>query len=171
MEQGLFCVWGCSSNGRASALHAEGTGIDTLLLHFFVFLCLFECLKKNTRSILGRVVKALDLSPSGLSPRGFEPRRMQHFFLDFCLVCFVVWLHGAMVTRRIPDPKIGGSIPSGVKKKIFFCVEKNNSTATRFELARAEPSRFRIYLLNHSDTLPVTYDNRRRRVRVVKEVD
>ena len=29
-------------------------------------------------SILGRVVKALDLSPSGLSPRGFEPRRM-HF--------------------------------------------------------------------------------------------
>jgi hypothetical protein len=29
--------------------------------------------------ILGRVVKALDLSPSGLSPRGFEPRRMQTF--------------------------------------------------------------------------------------------
>ena len=28
--------WGCSSNGRASALHAEGTGIDTLLLHFFL---------------------------------------------------------------------------------------------------------------------------------------
>ena len=23
-------------------------------------------------------------------------------------------LHGAMATRRIPDPKIGGSIPSGV---------------------------------------------------------
>ena len=29
--------WGCSSNGRASALHAEGTGIDTLLLHIFCF--------------------------------------------------------------------------------------------------------------------------------------
>ena len=27
--------------------------------------------------ILGRVVKALDLSPSGHSPRGFEPRSMQ----------------------------------------------------------------------------------------------
>jgi hypothetical protein len=26
--------------------------------------------------ILGRVVKALDLSPSGHSPRGFEPRSM-----------------------------------------------------------------------------------------------
>ena len=65
---------GCSSNGRASALHAEGTGIDTLLLHFFAtsFLYLLS-------SILGRVVKALDLSPSGLSPRGFEPRRMQNF--------------------------------------------------------------------------------------------
>jgi hypothetical protein len=32
---------------------------------------------------------------------------------------------------------------------------KKEATATRFELARAEPSRFRIYLLNHSDTLPV----------------
>ena len=31
----IFLVWGCSSNGRASALNAEGTGIDTLLLHFF----------------------------------------------------------------------------------------------------------------------------------------
>ena len=30
--------WGCSSNGRASALHAEGTGIDTLLLHFFLMI-------------------------------------------------------------------------------------------------------------------------------------
>ena len=27
--------WGCSSNGRAPALHAGGTGIDTLLLHSF----------------------------------------------------------------------------------------------------------------------------------------
>jgi hypothetical protein len=35
---------------------------------------------KKQRSILGRVVKALDLSPSGLSPRGFEPRRM-HFLI------------------------------------------------------------------------------------------
>ena len=28
-------TWGCSSHGRAPALHAGGTGIDTLLLHFF----------------------------------------------------------------------------------------------------------------------------------------
>jgi hypothetical protein len=27
--------WGCSSHGRAPALHAGGTGIDTLLLHTF----------------------------------------------------------------------------------------------------------------------------------------
>jgi hypothetical protein len=26
--------WGCSSNGRASALHAEGTGIDAQRLHW-----------------------------------------------------------------------------------------------------------------------------------------
>ena len=30
--------WGCSSNGRAPALHAGGTGIDTLLLHTFFVL-------------------------------------------------------------------------------------------------------------------------------------
>ena len=34
-----------------------------------------------------------------------------------------------MVTRRIPDPKIGGSIPSGVKKFFF----EHKTTATRFE--------------------------------------
>jgi hypothetical protein len=32
---------------------------------------------------------------------------------------FIQWLHGAMATRRIPDPKIGGSIPSEV---IFLSV-------------------------------------------------
>ncbi|KAG9292257.1 hypothetical protein G9A89_000524 [Geosiphon pyriformis] len=42
---------------------------------------LMELLNKGP-SILGRVVKALDLSPSGLSPRGFEPRRMH--FLQKC---------------------------------------------------------------------------------------
>ena len=30
-------IRGCSSNGRASALHAEGTGIDTPQLHYFFF--------------------------------------------------------------------------------------------------------------------------------------
>ena len=30
-------------------------------------------------SILGRVVKAIDLRPIGRSPRGFEPRRMQFY--------------------------------------------------------------------------------------------
>ena len=38
---GFTQPWGCSSNGRASALHAEGTGIDTLLLHFFFFFFFF----------------------------------------------------------------------------------------------------------------------------------
>ena len=30
----LFYVWGCSSYGRAFALHARGTGIDTPHLHY-----------------------------------------------------------------------------------------------------------------------------------------
>ena len=33
--------WGCSSSGRAPALHAGGTGIDTPLLHFFLQLTNF----------------------------------------------------------------------------------------------------------------------------------
>ena len=71
--------------------------------------------------------------------RGFDPRMEQGFLFGGVaqmverLLCmqkaqgsipcssifvFVEWLHGAMVTRRIPDPKIGGSIPSGVIKKV-----------------------------------------------------
>ena len=38
---------------------------------------------------------------------------------------------------------------------MFWSTQK--ATATRFELARAEPNRFRIYLLNPSDTLPIVY--------------
>ena len=30
-------VWGCSSVGRASALHAEGRGFDSLRLHQIIF--------------------------------------------------------------------------------------------------------------------------------------
>jgi hypothetical protein len=33
---GEYHIRGCSSNGRAPALHAGGTGIDTLLLHIFL---------------------------------------------------------------------------------------------------------------------------------------
>ena len=39
-----------------------------------------------------------------------------------------------------------------IKVCYFFMAKK--TTATRFELA--EPSRFRIYLLHHSDTLPLS---------------
>ena len=33
--ENYFCMWGISSNGRAPALHAGGTGIDTQILHIF----------------------------------------------------------------------------------------------------------------------------------------
>jgi hypothetical protein len=54
--------------------------------------------------------------PSGGRDCGFESR------LGLFFVRSKDWyerLHGAMATRRIPDPKIGGSIPSGVSS--FFC--------------------------------------------------
>ena len=34
----FFYEWGCSSDGRALALHARGTGIDTPHLHLFLSL-------------------------------------------------------------------------------------------------------------------------------------
>ena len=55
---------------------------------------------------------------------------------NFLLTC--IWLHGAMVTRRIPDPKIGGSIPSGVIFFFFllfyFCYETQNMDAVIAQL-------------------------------------
>ena len=45
------------------------------------------------------------------------------------------------------------ALKRGPKWEIFDT--KKLTTVTRFELARAEPSRFLIYLLNHSDTLSV----------------
>ena len=36
----MFSVWGISSNGRAPALHAGGTGINTRIFHFFFSLLL-----------------------------------------------------------------------------------------------------------------------------------
>ena len=34
----FFYEWGCSSDGRALALHARGTGIDTPHLHLFLYI-------------------------------------------------------------------------------------------------------------------------------------
>ena len=58
----FFVTRGCSSNGRASALHAEGTGIDTLLLHFFFFFL---------KLFLAELLRPWNYR------RGFEPRTMQ----------------------------------------------------------------------------------------------
>ena len=44
-----------------------------------VMLSVWFDLVPQAASILGRVVKALDLRPNGRSPREFEPRRMQCF--------------------------------------------------------------------------------------------
>jgi hypothetical protein len=48
-ECGEYHDRGCSSHGRAPALHAGGTGIDTLLLH--VFFLVMGCRKKTPKII------------------------------------------------------------------------------------------------------------------------
>ena len=86
LNQKIFAkvfVRGCSSNGRARALHARGTGIDTLLFHILFFVGF----------------------PDKTTAKGFE----------------------------------------------------HKTTARGFEPLRAEPSRFQICLLNHSDKLSPGY--------------
>ena len=64
-------MWGCSSDGRALALHARGTGIDTQHLHL---------------RHLVRVVKEMDLKSIGLCPRRFEScrcRRKYYLYIIF----------------------------------------------------------------------------------------
>ena len=104
--------------------------------------------------ILGRVVKALDLSPSGHSPREFEPRRMHLIFFGVNET-HMAGLLSLVVEHSLCKRKVGGSIPPvGLES---FCSIQNEktkrSTSQRFELWRAEPNRFLIYLLNHSDTM------------------
>ena len=60
-----------------------------------------------------------------------------------------------VVEHSLCKRKVGGSIPPvGLES---FCSIQNEktkrSTSQRFELWRAEPNRFLIYLLNHSDTM------------------
>ena len=48
----FFYEWGCSSDGRALALHARGTGIDTPHLHLFlshyIIYTIYNTVKKTT---------------------------------------------------------------------------------------------------------------------------
>ena len=60
-------------------------------------------------SILGRVVKAMDLSPIGQCPREFEPRRMQLLFF-WAFVFLFVWVgekkKKKKSKKRVFEPRI-----------------------------------------------------------------
>jgi hypothetical protein len=74
--------------------------------------------------------------------------------LSMCLLSLVV-------EHSLCKRKVGGSIPPvGFLLFWWFFVgirvtkkKKEVTTSQRFELWRAEPNRFLIYLLNHSDTM------------------
>ena len=55
----------------------------------------------------------------------------------------------SIVAFQAVDP---GSIP-GPRNFLSVSGRKKRTTSQRFELWRAEPNRFLIYLLNHSDTM------------------
>jgi hypothetical protein len=101
-----FIKSGYSSVGRAGdcrwlQLISLGHWFDSGCPDLFV--CLFVC-------PCGLMDKAL---PSGGRDCGFESRLGLFYISER--------LHGAMATRRIPDPKIGGSIPSVVSS--FFLLD------------------------------------------------
>ena len=71
LNQKIFAkvfVRGCSSNGRARALHARGTGIDTLLLHILFFVGFPD---KTTAKGFEHKTTA-SLNPCGQSPADFK---------------------------------------------------------------------------------------------------
>ena len=93
---------------------------------------------------------------------GFQSRRLR---VRFPLGSFHFWFFSLLTS-------LGISLPTKTKQK----ERKKISTPQRFELWRAEPNRFLIYLLNHSDMVSSTGSYQemliwRQRVRVVKEVD
>ena len=78
---------------------------------------------RSRQRILGRVVKALDLSLSGLSPRGFEPRRM-HFWRQNILVLLFLNRKFGRVVKALA---LGASLERGVGSIPTACSFLSNS--------------------------------------------
>ena len=63
-------------------------------------------------------MQSVGIEPTLLRTRALSVRLNRSAKTALCLTKIQERFHGAMATRRIPDPKIGGSIPSGVS--LFF---------------------------------------------------
>ena len=71
-----------------------------------LYLCRLTTAGQSTeQSILGRVVKAMDLSPIGQCPREFEPRRMHPFF-SFFFFWFCFFFSVQKGKKRVFEPRI-----------------------------------------------------------------
>ena len=104
--------WGYSSIGRARALQARGTGIETRILHS----------KPDWSS-------GYD-SSLWLRQPGLESRIWQDYFAFFSTVSVAQWIR-----RETTNLEIAGSSPVGDKKmflqNVFFDVEQNEDCAIR----------------------------------------
>jgi hypothetical protein len=126
-------------NGNASDSRPEDWGFDSLWGHFFFCYDASTQKAKNTTSTRFELARA-------------EPSRFLIYLLN----------HSDTTSPRTPTKKMcrnrgSNTGPLDLQSNALpteLSQQQKRSTATRFELARAEPSRFRIYLLNHSDTLP-----------------
>ena len=49
-------VWDSSSDGRALALHARGSGIDARLFHIFIFYLINKFLKKSKKIFKSNII-------------------------------------------------------------------------------------------------------------------
>ena len=59
-------------------------------------------------------MQSVGIEPTLLRTRALSVRLNRSAKTALCLTKIQERFHGAMATRRIPDPKIGGSIPSEV---------------------------------------------------------
>ena len=84
LNQKIFAkvfVRGCSSNGRARALHARGTGIDTLLLHILFFVGFPD---KTTAKGFEHKTTARGFEPLRAEPSRFQICLLNHSFFFMC---------------------------------------------------------------------------------------
>ena len=59
-------------------------------------------------------MQSVGIEPTLLRTRALSVRLNRSAKTALCLTKIQERFHGAMATRRIPDPKIGGSIPSEI---------------------------------------------------------
>ena len=79
-------------------------------------------------------MQSVGIEPTLLRTRALSVRLNRSAKTALCSTRIQERFHGAMATRRIPDPKIGGSIPSEIIHFFFNPTKQDNKKFPRRDL-------------------------------------